>query len=102
MLELDFNLRIQKLHIFGDSLLVIECMENDKNVHNISLWPLYDELMVLELSFQEMCFQHLYRERNGVADTLSKESVQLTPNNRKTWHQVVEIMIDFDLCPMAL
>ena len=58
--------------------------------------------MVLEISFQEMCFQHPFRERNGVADTLSKESVQLTPNNRKTWHQVVEIMIDFDMCPMVL
>ena len=86
VLELAFNLGIQKLHIFGDSLLIIEWMENEKNVHNISLWPLYDELMVLELSFQEMCFQHLYRERNGFADTLSKESLQLTPNNQETWH----------------
>ena len=37
VLELAFNLGIQKLHIFGDSLLVIEWMENDKNVRNISV-----------------------------------------------------------------
>ena len=73
-----------------------------KNVRNIFLCPLYDELMVIALSFQDMCFQHIYREKNGVADTLSKESIQLNPTNWNTWHQVVEIMIDFDLCPMAL
>ena len=37
VLQLAFNLGIQKLHIFGDSLLVIEWMENDKNVRNISV-----------------------------------------------------------------
>ena len=51
VLELDFNLGIQKLHIFGDSLLVIEWMEKEKNVHNIFLCPLYDELMVIALTF---------------------------------------------------
>ena len=49
-----------------------------------------------------MCFQHIYREKNGVADTLSKESIQLTPSTWKTWHQVVKIMIDLDLSPMVL
>ena len=102
MLQLDFNLGIQKLYIFGDSLLVIEWVEKEKNVHNIFLCPLYVELMVIALSFQDMCFPHIYREMNGVADTLSKESLQLNPTNWNTWHQVVEIMIDFDLCPMAL
>ena len=102
LLQLVFNLGIQKLHIFGDSLLVIERMEKEKNVHNIFLCPLYDELMVIEISFQDMCFQHICRERNGVANTLSKEILQLNPTNWNTWHQVVEIMIDFDLCPMAL
>ena len=102
VLQLAFNLGIQNLHIFGDSLLVIEWMEKGKNVHNIFLWPLYDELMVIALSFQEICFQHLYRERNGVADTLSKESIQLTPSTWKMWHQVVKIMIDLDLSTMVL
>ena len=102
VLQLAFNFGIQKLHIFGYSLLVIEWIEKGKNVHNIFLWPLYDELMVIALSFQDMCFQHIYREMNGVEDPLSNESLQLTPSNWKTWHQVVEIMIDFDLCPMAL
>ena len=102
MLQLAFNLGIQKLHIFGDSLLVIGWMEKENNVHNIFLCPLHDELIVIALSFQDMCFQHIYRERNGVADPLSKESLQINPFNWKTWHQVVEIMIDFDLCPIAL
>ena len=101
LLQLVFNLGIQKLHIFGDSLLVIERMEKEKNVHNIFLWQLYDELMVLALYFEEMSFQHLYREMNGIANTLSKEILQLTPSNWITWHQVVEIVIYFDLRPMV-
>ena len=101
MLQLVFNLGIQKLHIFGDSLLVIEWVEKEKNVHNNFLWQLYDELMVLALYFEEMSFQHLYREMNGIANTLSKEILQLTPSNWITWHQVVEIVIYFDLRPMV-
>ena len=82
--------------------LLLNGWKKEKNVHNIFLCPLYDELMVIALSFHDMCFKHMYRERNGVADALSKESLQITPSNWKTWHHVVEIMIDFDMCPMAL
>ena len=65
------------LQIFGDSMLVINWMNNVQRCHNLQLLPILEEVTQLKSIFNLIYFRHIYRERNVVVDRCSKESAGL-------------------------
>ena len=64
---------LQSLQIFGDSMLVINWLNNTQRCHNIQLLPILEEVAQLKSIFNLITFRHFYREQNVVADHCSKE-----------------------------
>lgn len=67
---------ILTVQIFGDSLSVVNWVNGQSRCHSYMLRPLLEEIMSLKSSFNVFSIGHIYRERNGTADTLSKEGLQ--------------------------
>ena len=64
------------LQVYGDSLLVIEWAKELIQCHVMLLLPILEEVFLLKQQFNYISFTHVFRERNGVADQLSKEALQ--------------------------
>ena len=64
------------LQVFGDSMLVIEWAKGTVQCHVMILLPILEEVFHIKQQFNHLSFTHVYRERNGVADKLSKEAIQ--------------------------
>ena len=64
------------LQVYGDSLLVIEWAKELIQCHVVLLLPILEEVFLLKQQFNYISFTHVFRERNGVADQLSKEASQ--------------------------
>ena len=64
------------LQVFGDSMLVIEWAKETVQCHVMILLPILEEVFRIKQQFNHISFTHVYRERNGVADQLSKEATQ--------------------------
>ena len=62
------------LQVFGDSMLVIEWEKENVQCHVMILIPILEEVIHLKQQFNHISFTHVYRERNRVADQLSKEA----------------------------
>lgn len=58
----------RKVHIYMDSLLVINQMKGVFKVRNRDLWPLHDKIKKLIAGFKEVSFSHVPREFNKLAD----------------------------------
>ena len=65
------------LQVFGDSMLVIEWVKEVHLCNVMLLLPILEEILLLEQHFNYLAFTHIFRERNRVADRLSKEALQL-------------------------
>lgn len=65
------------LQVFGDSSIVIDWENEITHCHVMRLLPILEEILRLKQHFIKNIFTHVYRERNGVADQLSKEAMQL-------------------------
>ena len=70
---------ITTLHIFFDSLNVINWVRKTQVCHNIHLLALLEENFRCMDSFDSLLFRHVYRKYNVEADKLSKEGLQLAP-----------------------
>jgi hypothetical protein len=65
------------LQVFGDSLVIINWI-NEKHRCQVSrLLPLLEDVIRIKNIFDTISFSHIYRERNQLADRLSKEATQL-------------------------
>ena len=64
------------LQVYGDSLLVIEWAKELIQCHVVLLLPILEEVLLIKHQFNYISFTHFFRERNGVADQLSKEASQ--------------------------
>ena len=64
------------LQVFGDSMLVIEWEKENVQCHVMILLPILKEVIRLKQQFNHISFTHVYRERNRVADQLSKDATQ--------------------------
>ncbi len=62
------NHGIQKLHVYMDSLLVINQMKGIFKIKNRDLWPIYESIKDLAEEFQTITFTHVPRELNKLAD----------------------------------
>ena len=65
------------IQIFGDSKIIINWFKNTSACHMHSLRNILDEIMILKAQFIYISCQRIYRERNMVADQLSKEATYI-------------------------
>ena len=57
-------------------MLVIEWEKETVQCHVMLLLPILEEVLRIKQQFNYIYFTHVFRERNGVADQLSKEASQ--------------------------
>jgi ribonuclease HI len=82
VLKLAQEFGVTQLQFFGDSKLVIQWMHKEIALRNFTLQPLYDEVLNLLTSFSYTSLSHIYKDKNNVADGLSKAGVGM---ERGTW-----------------
>jgi ribonuclease HI len=58
----------KKIHIFMDSLLVVNQMNGIYKIKNRDLWPINQDIKLLVDSFEKVSFTHIPREMNKLAD----------------------------------
>lgn len=66
---------IRTVHVYMDSLLVINQMLGIFKVKNRDLWPIHDSIKDLRRSFHEVTFTHVPRELNKLADAAVNEAL---------------------------
>jgi ribonuclease HI len=67
---------IKKLHVEGDSLLVISQMKGTYKCKSPNLIELYDKAKELERKFESVTFAHILRNLNKRADELSNIAIE--------------------------
>ena len=68
-LERAHEIGFARVHVYMDSLLVVNQMKGLFKVKNRDLWPIYESTMQLAQSFAEIDFSHIPRELNKEADS---------------------------------
>lgn len=76
-LEEAFIRKIRKIIVRGDSQLVIRQMKGEYRVNSNSLQHYYKEAKILEKYFDNIIFQHVYRDKNKRADELSNLALKV-------------------------
>lgn len=66
---------IKTLIVEGDSQLVINQMKGEYKVNSSNLKKLYESAKILEQSFENVIYNHIYREKNKKADHLSNLAI---------------------------
>jgi len=62
----DFHAR--EVHVYMDSMLVVNQMKNIFKIKNRDLWPIHNACVELVEKFQKVTFDHVPRELNKLAD----------------------------------
>lgn len=75
------DLGIDNIYIEGDSLLVISQVCKKWKVKNETLMILRDEVYELLKPFKNVGLNHIYREYNSYADSLSDKTIKM----KKSW-----------------
>lgn len=73
------ELGIKELLVCGDSLLVIKQISGQYKVKSPNLLQIYSECSELTKQFNQIEFQHVYRDSNKRADKLSNDALDLGP-----------------------
>ena len=63
---------LDKIHIFGDSQLVINQASSKYQLMNLELAMILQDVNMITDGFDYVSFNHIYRERNSSADALAK------------------------------
>lgn len=58
----------REVHVYMDSMLVVNQMKNIFKVRNRELWPVHDAVKQLITQFKNVSFDHVPRELNKLAD----------------------------------
>jgi len=66
-----------KLQIFGDSMLIVNCVNGVQQCRNIYLDNIVIDIIRLCIDFAHFSCKHIYRERNMEAYKLFKEGLLL-------------------------
>lgn len=72
-LELCLAMHVRIVHVYMDSLLVVNQMKGLYKVKNRDLWPIYDAIQDLLKKFEKVNFTHVPRELNKIADGMVNE-----------------------------
>jgi RecQ family ATP-dependent DNA helicase len=84
------EMKINNLVVKGDSELIIKQMKGEYKVSAANLKYIYTNAKNLEKHITNICYKHIYREKNTVADRLANEG--LTKN--KTSNEIYDNMYD--------
>ena len=71
------DIGLPNLHILGDSLVIINWAKEVSTLSIVSLEAWCENIRKLMTSFSSLVFNHVYREHNERAYSLSKEGLQL-------------------------
>jgi ribonuclease HI len=74
-LEAAIKLGASKVHVYMDSLLVINQMKGIYKVKNRDLWPIHEAIKALVPKFKEVTFTHVPREYNKLADGMVNKTL---------------------------
>lgn len=67
--------KIKVLHVYMDSLLVVNQMKGIYKIKNRDLWPIYQSIREMLPNFNEVNFNHIPREFNKLADSIVNETL---------------------------
>jgi ribonuclease HI len=74
-LEEAIKLQAETVHVYLDSLLVVNQMKGIFKVKNRDLWPIHESIKQLTLRFKRVKFTHVPRELNKAADQMVNETL---------------------------
>ena len=80
VLELALNRNITSLHIYGDSKMVVDWVNNKIQIKAPHLQQLHRAIRRLLDSFSSLCITNVYKGLNTDADQLSKMALLLVPD----------------------
>jgi ribonuclease HI len=69
------SMGVHEVHVYMDSLLVVNQMLGIFKVKNRDLWPIHDSVKQLVTAFQHVSFTHVPRELNKIADREVNEAL---------------------------
>lgn len=79
-LETAFKMGARKVHVYMDSLLVINQMKGIYKVKNRDLYPIHEAIKSLLPKFKEVTFTHVPREYNKLADSMVNKTLDSVKN----------------------
>jgi ribonuclease HI len=62
------NFQAREVHVYMDSMLVVNQMKNIFKIKNRELWPIHNACVELAKKFHKITFDHVPRELNKLAD----------------------------------
>jgi ribonuclease HI len=74
-LEEALRMRVQIVHVYMDSLLVVNQMLGIFKVKNRDLWPVHSAIKELAARFEKVTYTHVPRELNKIADSAVNEAL---------------------------
>ncbi len=74
-LEAALELKAEKIMIFGDSELLVKQINGQYKVKSEKILPLYEQATGFLAQFKKWKIEHVYREKNKIADGLVNESL---------------------------
>jgi len=77
LLWLARRLKCEDIQVFGDSLAIIDWINEKSNIRNTMLSHWDQRIIKIRDTFTRITIQHLFREYNDTTDSLSKEGLIL-------------------------
>jgi ribonuclease HI len=81
-LEEALRMQVKEVHVFMDSMLVVNQVLGIFKVKNRDLWPIHVEIMELTHRFKHISFTHVPRELNKVADRAVNEALDASAQSQ--------------------
>lgn len=75
------KLRAREVHVYMDSMLVVNQMKHIFKVKNRDLWPIHDACTKLVAKFRKVNFDHVPRELNKLADGEVNRALDIEQQN---------------------
>jgi len=82
-LELCLKERARIVHVYMDSLLVVNQMKSIFKIKNRELWPIHEAIKKLVLQFESVNFTHVPREMNRLADAEVNKALDALKNENR-------------------
>lgn len=80
-LEAAHKMGARVVHVYMDSLLVINQMKGIYKVKNRDLWPIHEAIKALLPNFDKVTFTHVPRELNKLADGMVNQTLDARKGN---------------------
>lgn len=79
-MEAAVKMGAKKVHVYMDSMLVVNQMKGSYKVRNRDLWPIHEAIKKLVEHFEEVTFTHVPREFNKLADGMVNKTLDSIKN----------------------